>query len=512
MNNFDWDAISLVRLLFLIALVAFLFRLPLLGQSFWLDEAAQALESARPWSQQLQIQQDFQPPLLHFITAAAIRVATEEWWLRIWGALIPGVLTVVGSSYLAARLFSKRTAILTGILLATHSFHIFYSQELRPYSLPVIWAVLSWIWLTLDPKQLSSSKYSTWLWIAGLAVINALCLYSSYLYGFLIPAQLLYVFWSKRDALRETIGSIIGTSILFAPMLPLLRQQLAASNLVRESLPLWEQVVSISALRGLALVPAKFLFGVIDVEPTLIILGTTLLLAVGLLYIWWGYWKQHISSLQDLLQLDNRVVLMLCWSVVPLLLMWLFSFYLPVIRPKRLLYILPGMMLSIAALIELSAGRARNIAWLLVALLVGVNLFGTNQYWTQPDLQRENWRALHDRIEANYSEARTIVVFPFDGPYAPWRWYERQSNDQRYKTMSFSGFASPGRDVLTQRLKVVNEYDYVITFDYLSDLSDPNRDVLSVLEEFGYTEQQIWAYPEIGFVRIFAKEQYAHRN
>jgi len=38
--------------LFLLLILATAVRLPLLGGSFWLDEAAQALESARPFNQQ----------------------------------------------------------------------------------------------------------------------------------------------------------------------------------------------------------------------------------------------------------------------------------------------------------------------------------------------------------------------------------------------------------------------------------------------------------------------------
>lgn len=50
------------KMIYLILLLALALRLPLLGGSFWLDEAAQYLESARPFSQQLAIREDFQPP------------------------------------------------------------------------------------------------------------------------------------------------------------------------------------------------------------------------------------------------------------------------------------------------------------------------------------------------------------------------------------------------------------------------------------------------------------------
>ena len=51
----------------LILVFALLLRIPLLNGSFWMDEAAQALEVIRPLSKQFDIIADFQPPLLHLI-------------------------------------------------------------------------------------------------------------------------------------------------------------------------------------------------------------------------------------------------------------------------------------------------------------------------------------------------------------------------------------------------------------------------------------------------------------
>ena len=68
--------------IWLILLLALILRLPFLNGSFWMDEAAQALESARPLSQQLDIIPDFQPPLIHLILHFAMYLGREEWWLR----------------------------------------------------------------------------------------------------------------------------------------------------------------------------------------------------------------------------------------------------------------------------------------------------------------------------------------------------------------------------------------------------------------------------------------------
>ena len=172
----------------LIILLALILRLPLLNGSFWLDEAAQALESSRPLAEQLNIISDFQPPLLHLITHGAIQLGRAEWWLRLIGALIPGLITILATYKLGQILFKRSTGRLASILLATSSFHIFYSQELRPYSLPAMFALLSWNFL-LD------KKFKTRPQLILVTVCNILGLYSSYLYPFLLLSQLVYVYF-----------------------------------------------------------------------------------------------------------------------------------------------------------------------------------------------------------------------------------------------------------------------------------------------------------------------------
>ena len=131
----------------IVIILAAALRIPQLGGSFWLDEAAQVLESARPMSQQLNIRDDFQPPLLHLILHFALYISKEEWWLRTIGAVVPGLLSILGTMLIAKHLLPKPQqlggSVFVGLLLATNSFHLFYSQELRQYALPTALAVWS---------------------------------------------------------------------------------------------------------------------------------------------------------------------------------------------------------------------------------------------------------------------------------------------------------------------------------------------------------------------------------
>ena len=157
-------------LLILLLGLALGLRLPFLDGSFWLDEAAQALESTRPWYLQLTIAQDFQPPLLHLIVHLVQYVSHAEWWLRLFGAVIPGLISIYYAIKIAKRYVGFTESIWLGLLLATNSFHVFFSQELRPYALPAAFASASW-WVLLQFLEKDKKKFSlayTLLTLGGL--------------------------------------------------------------------------------------------------------------------------------------------------------------------------------------------------------------------------------------------------------------------------------------------------------------------------------------------------------
>jgi uncharacterized membrane protein len=133
-------------------------RLPHLTDSFWLDEAAQVIESSRPFAQQFNLVDDFQPPLLHLIVHGSLLVSGSEWWLRLWGALIPALFTIWGTYVLGRKIVSQKVGLLAAVLLATSSFHIFFSQELRPYSLSAAFAVWAWFFL-LEAEKIGQDMY-----------------------------------------------------------------------------------------------------------------------------------------------------------------------------------------------------------------------------------------------------------------------------------------------------------------------------------------------------------------
>jgi len=55
------------------------------------------------------------------------------------------------------------------------------------------------------------------------------------------------------------------------------------------------------------------------------------------------------------------------------------------------------------------------------------------------------------------------------------------------------------------RSKELLKYDYILVFDHLRTLTDPNDEILDLVKDFGYSQVELIDYPNIGFVRVFVK-------
>ncbi|MBU0974090.1 glycosyltransferase family 39 protein [Patescibacteria group bacterium] len=479
----------------LILIFAFILRIPLLNGSFWLDEAAQALEIIRPLSQQLNITADFQPPLLHLILHFAQYFSYSESWLRIIGALIPGLITILFTYKLADKLFGKNTATLASLFLATSAFHIFYSQELRPYSLATMFALISMYYYFLFFQNKPKEKYLG----LKLSLVNLLGLYSSYLFPFLMIGQLIFATFKNQERLSKYLKTQIIPILGFLPWLPTFFKQLDAGEMVRVNLPGWDKVVSLTPLKAIPLVVAKFIFGNLDVEPNQFFIIFGAMVIIPILVLLFVKFKKLTNKKK------YNLLFTLAWLILPLISSWLVSFYIPVIRAKRLLFLLPAFYILAAYLIDNFLKNTKKINFALAILLMlsifSINIISTTFYYTNPSIQRENWKGLYQEISETFSPANTVFIYSFTDKFAPIKWYDTKN----YPAISTGELLISKVDDLANTLKRVVEYENVLVFDYLRDLSDPDRKIEKELANFGFKEIGALDYPNIGFVRIFIK-------
>lgn len=465
-----------------------------------MDEAAQALESIRPLSQQLDIVADFQPPLLHYILHFATYISVSEWFLRTIGALIPGLISIYYSYKFADELFGERIAPIVALLLATSSFHIYFSQELRPYALPTALATASMYYFA---KVLFAKNAQKFDWIA-LTISNTLGIYSSYLFPFFMISQLISIlFIPKVKQKMSALISLVVSSALFLPLLPLFLSQLAEGGNVRSQLPGWENVVSIPQLKAVPLVFAKLIFGVVPLDLNIVIVGFMGALTIVTLLLF-----NSLFSRNKKFSPSSKLSILISWLIIPITTAWLISFAVPVVRPKRLLFILPALYIFIALGWQyLQKQKQNSLATIFLSIFFLLNIFSTLQYFSNPSLQRENWRDLREHLYEKYSAQTTTVVYSFPDAFSPMRWYElTQPNETEFAEYTTGYLSISDHPDLENDLKQLSEYRTILVFDYLRDLTDPNKRIDAVLLELGYSETYQIDAGNIGFVREFTQQ------
>ena len=486
--------------LFSIIALSFALRLVLINQSFWLDEAAQALESMRPLVEQLNISGDFQPPLFHLVVYVLTRFSHSEWWLRM-ASVIPGIVTVYFTYKIGEFLGKDKQkgfaiGLIGATLLALSSFHIYFSQELRPYSLAAMWGTLSWYALLVWAERVRHNKHELLTQAKVLYLCSTVAgLYTMYLYPFLLFSQLSYAVFFQRKLVKELVKVSLVALLLFLPWIPSFYYQLQVGGELRLQLPGWDQVVSPPQWKSLLLVMAKFMGGIKEINITLFDVayyGFPFALTVFL-------YSRAVKKEKP----DHRMLLLvpLVWLGILVCSAWLFSFIIPVLQPKRVLFALPAMYLMIGVSLTYLSNQKR---WLVFAFFIMYQLISVNLYWTRSMYQREDWRTSLITIHQMFSVTDTIVVFGFTGPFAPWDYYKDRLQLQ-YQTITFPTLLINESSVLDQSMKRVAGFQRVLVFDYLRDLTDPNRNIEKWLEDHGYKGVASLDTQNIGFIRVYER-------
>jgi len=307
--------------------------------------------------------------------------------------------------------------------------------------------------------------------------------------------------------MRIWLAGLLGIILGFIPWLPSFVGQLQAGQLLRIQLPQWETAVSTNQLKILPLVLAKFIYGMLDVSVNAYYLGGFALICslVGMIAV--GLFKQQQSKQLSSKQ-KHTISMLLIWLLVPLISAWLVSFFVPIIQPKRVIFLLPAFYLLIVWIFATSQSMNfwfRRAGCALVGIFICINLFSIQQYYTNQRLQRENWRDVLTAVSRKHPQAFTLSSFP--APFAPIEWYRPafinspMAQDLASGTLHIDSQATA--DQIIDDITALKLTSTMIYFEYLTDLTDPNQYLRTAIENSGYQLQDLLDYPGIGFVRIY---------
>lgn len=460
--------------LILIICLGLCLRLVSLNQSFWLDEAAQAEMSVKSlsfiWSGR---GGDFHPPLFYFLAHFWLNVSHSEIWARLLPVLF-GVTTIWLIYFLAGMLipvkkislfrFEFSSPEIAAFLLAINPYHIYYSQEFRAYSLLALLATLS-MYLFLKKQYVF------------LTLINILLFYTHYSAIYIVVTQLILAKVYYPKIFRPFVVSLIFSLLVFLPWAPQFKQQLTTGLNISESLPGWEKMLSTSTIKAVPTILFKFTAGRITfLNRTVYGIYAVFVFAV----IAWAFILARFNSKP-----------LHAWLFIPLFSMLIVSYFAPQNQPFRIIFCLIPLILIFTQ----SCLRFPKI---MLTLLVYIALVGNISYFSRPRLQREQWRQTVEFLRSNPG----IVLIKFPGVFAPLSWYGPDLH-----VIPLIPDLPLDISVVTRQLSEVSVSGRKLyLLDYLSDLTDPHRQIDRLVTDLGYVPGTISDFSGVGFVAEFNRK------
>ena len=457
--------------IFVILIIGLILRLVAINQSFWLDEAIQILESTVPFGKVWQIPADFHPPLFHYLGWFWLKISTIEWWAR----LLP-VSLGLGCIYFlyrqAKEIANKKVAAIAGLFLASSGFHVYYSQEFRPYILSCFLATASFY---LFFKLLKSSK----LFNVPFILINTLGFYSLYYFSLILAGQGIVMLLFYRKRLLRWLANIGISFLFFLPWLPMFMKQLAIGSGWAQSFTVWKTSVSTPLSKVLPLIFIKFWLGNISINNNFLYFLTALILFILTMFLAWRAFTKK----------KKQTAIILIFLLVPIMIAFLSSFFVPTIAPKRLLLILPQFYLLLALGITSLPKKLQKI---ILAIILIINISSLSAYYLNPNFQRERWRQAINWVENNANK-NSLALFEFSSPFGPWAYY------QTGKTEGRAVFEN-GMTVSQSMPQLSKDKENVFLFNYLFEMTDPDQQAADWLVKNGFELKQTVDFPGVGFV------------
>ncbi|MFA6357365.1 MAG: glycosyltransferase family 39 protein [Candidatus Omnitrophota bacterium] len=203
-------------MIFLIVILGFFLRVYKLSQfGLWYDEADSILSAISP-SHIIDMLTAGRVLIIHNLFVNVWKfIGIDEFTLRL-SSVIFGILSVIVIYKLGVLIFDRRSALLSAFLLSISPFNIYYSQELRPYSMIVFFTLCATYYFI---KGLNDKRIIYWL---NYIIFITLNLYTHWVAIFFFIVYVIYfVIYHKRfrDSFKPFFISDIVIVILSLPWL-----------------------------------------------------------------------------------------------------------------------------------------------------------------------------------------------------------------------------------------------------------------------------------------------------
>ena len=359
----------------LLTLLAAALRFWRLGDwSFWADEIATLRDAQH-------LRNVITYPVGYALIGFTVRhLGLNEFVARLVPA-ITGAVSVPALYLIGRKLFSERAAILSAVLLAISSYHIFFSQEARYYTLMMLFSMLA-MWCAFVGLERDNRKA-----LLGAVLLLALAGWTHWTAGLALPALAVFALWSSKKEGRPAGLRWSNLAILFAPFVVV---GILFARPTLSFLADWQAQSGFSVSRC-ALTAAKLAD---RYEPAALLCAA-------------------IAAWALLLQRDRRGKWLLCWALAPSALVVLFVGFAEG-GSRFALVALPAVLLlageGLDFLIRYAADNRRKVAWLLAGVVLLSLGLKDALYFTFEWGERPRWREAAGYVRSKAGAERGLVM------------------------------------------------------------------------------------------------------
>ena len=384
-NLLRWGMVGLL-------IAAFAIRaLTLTNQSLWRDEVDALRFAQAPWREMLATftQPGWNGPLYFVLLRGWVELTGQSEFALRYLSLLFGVLAVALAFVLSKRLTDSLTACFGSALLALSPYLVWYSQEVKMYTL-----VLALATLAIYALRRAMDGERQIVWWATLVMATSAAMYCHILAALLIPVEMiLSLVWglgSRRN--RWWKGALVSFACLTLPYLPLLRWQLP-----------------------LVLTPAQTGFAYYPLDQMLLVLLSGFATGVGGMLPMTALWPAGslllIGVALGVARWRDQVAL-LAWLLLPPLALWIISLNRPIFTDRYLIWIgtafYLGVSLGMAALWRLW----KPLGLIALVAVAGIGLRGVYDQAATPI--KSDFRGAAQYIRAHQAPGDLVV---FQIPY-----------------------------------------------------------------------------------------------
>jgi mannosyltransferase len=378
------------KILIILTLLGLLLRLWHIGDiSLWLDEAVTNSYAQHSFLGIGYISTiDNNPPVFYWIEHGMLYFGSGETVLRLIPALL-GVCTIPVFYLLGKEFYNRETGIIAAALLTFSSYHIYYSQEARPYTLLLFCFSLA---LLFCFRAIRTNSHGAWLLFGVFSAFSCW----SHLFGFVMVFPLFITAFVSRYRSWKTVGMDLRPVLLAGAVCFLI------------SLPM----LILTIFSGISKIAAAQLWGVRGTDVITNVLWNELGQSV------WVMFLLIFLFLLGLLWLffHNRrqFFFMVTAIVLPLVITVALS-YRMAITDRYLIGLLPFFFIGIAYFIGSFRHRIVTVrlSCIVILVLVAFSLPSLTTYYSADSKNGQDWKSLSSGLPDQTGPGDLILVFPY---------------------------------------------------------------------------------------------------